>query len=82
LRGKVWKRDDSSLEDPDKDSWFIATLIMAVISSTAFIVQRAMTPLFTYAFEVCVFYVPTIVLSIIYLKKRLESNKARGLSEP
>jgi hypothetical protein len=82
LRGKFWKRGDSSLEDPEKDSWLIATLIMAFISSTAFIVQRVIAPLFTYAFEVCVFYVPTIVLSIIYLKKRLESNEAKGASEP
>jgi hypothetical protein len=63
------------LEDPEKDSWLIATFIMAIISSAAFIVQRAITPFFTYAFEVCVFYVPTFVLSIIYLKKRLESKK-------
>jgi hypothetical protein len=68
------------LEDPEKDSWLIATLIMTVVSSTAFIVQRVITPLFNYAFEVCVFYIPTIVLSIIYLKKRVESNEARGLS--
>jgi len=70
------------LEDPEKDSWLLATLIMAIISSTAFIVQRAIIPLFTYAFEVCVFYIPTIVLSIIYLKKRRESKESRGLSEP
>jgi hypothetical protein len=68
------------LEDPEKDSWLIATLIMVIISTSAFIVQRAITPLFTYAFEVCVFYVPTIVLSIIYLKKRVKSNEARELS--
>ena len=68
------------MEDPEKDSWLIATLIMAVVSSTAFIVQRAIIPLFTYAFEVCVFYVPTIVLLIIYLKTRLESKESRGFS--
>jgi len=62
------------LGDSEKNGWFIATLIMAIISSIAFIAQRAITPIFTYAFEVCVFYVPTIVLSIIYLKKRQDKR--------
>ena len=66
--------------DSEKNGWLIATLIMAIISSIAFIAQRAITPIFTYAFEVCVFYVPTIVLWIIYMKKRQESKEPRVLS--
>ncbi|RLI38285.1 hypothetical protein DRO66_02110 [Candidatus Bathyarchaeota archaeon] len=68
------------MEDSEKNSWLIATLIMTIISSIAFIIQRAITPIFTYAFEVCVFYVPTIVLWIIYMKKRQESKEPRRFS--
>lgn len=70
------------MKDPEKDSWFIATLIMVVTAATAFFVQRAITPLFTYAFEICVFYIPTIVLSLIYLQKRGEAKEARGRPSP
>jgi uncharacterized membrane protein len=70
------------LPDLETDSWFIATLIMVVTAATAFIIQRAITPLFTLAFEICVFYVPALVLSIIYLHKRGTVKEARGRRLP
>jgi hypothetical protein len=70
------------LTDLETDSWFIATLIMVVTAATAFIVQRVITPLFTLAFEICVFYVPALVLSIIYLQKRVAAKGARGRLSP
>jgi len=82
MRKRSGEASDSSLTDLETNSWFIATLIMVVTAATAFIVQRAITPLFTLAFEICVFYVPAIVLSIIYLQKRGEAKEARGSPSP
>jgi len=51
------------LEKSESDSWLIATLIMIIISSTTFIIQRF------------IFHVPTILVLIIYLKKKSEIRK-------
>jgi len=55
---------------------------MVITAVTAFIVQRAITPLFTLAFEVCVFYIPASVLSILYLYKRRTAKMSRGRPSP
>lgn len=59
----------------DRDSWLIATIVMTALSSAVFTIQRFVTQVFNYPFEVCVFYVPTIASLIIYLWERTTSRR-------
>ena len=63
------------MEGIEYKGWFFATLIMIFISLVVFIIQRFIVQLFGYAFEVCLFYVPTVVLLIVYLKERSQKGK-------
>lgn len=60
----------------ERDGWVLALFVMAVVSSAAFLVQRFVLPLFNAAFEICVFYVPTLVLLVIYLRRTLGRKDA------
>jgi hypothetical protein len=66
----------TAVDGCERDGWVLALFVMAVISSAAFLVQRFVLPLFNAAFEICVFYVPTIVLLVIYLRRTLGRKAA------
>lgn len=64
------------MDGGERDSWVLAIFVMVVVSSAAFIIQRFVIHLFNHAFEICVFYVPTVVLLVIYLKRKSEIKES------
>ncbi|GEM_PF-3352515 len=56
------------------DDWLLATKVMFVLSFTIFITQRFVLRVLDPMFEICVFYVPTTVLFLIYIKLRLKKK--------
>lgn len=59
------------------DDWLLATTIMFILSFTTFMTQRFVLRVLDPMFETCVFYIPTTVLSLIYVKLRLEKKTTR-----
>jgi hypothetical protein len=47
-----------------------ATLILAVLSMGVFLMQRFVVMVFNLAFEICIFYLSTLLSLAIYLWKR------------
>lgn len=56
--------------EEDVDAWRSAAIIMAVLSLTIFLVQRFVVEVLNLVFEICVFYIPTAILFIVYLRLR------------
>jgi len=61
-----------SQEKIESLSWLIATVIMALVAFTIFFVQCFVAQVFDTAIEVSIFYIPAIVLLIIFLKRKLQ----------
>jgi len=59
------------------DDWLLATAVMFILSFTTFITQRFVLRILDPMFETCVFYIPTTVLSLIYVKLRLKKKTTR-----
>lgn len=58
--------------DEELDSWRLAAAVMVFISILVLFVQRMVGELFNPAFEVCIFYIPTVVAFAVYLVLRLK----------
>ena len=59
------------------DDWLLATTVMFVLSFVTFVIQRFVLRVLDPMFEICVFYIPTTVLSLIYVKLRLKKKATR-----
>ena len=59
------------------NDWLLATMIMFVLSFMTFITQRFFVRVFDPVFETCVFYIPTTVLFLIYVRLRLKKKTTR-----
>jgi len=51
----------------ESKSWQIATVTMLVIAAAVFLIQRFAGPVFDFVFEICLFYVPAVVIVILFL---------------
>jgi antibiotic biosynthesis monooxygenase (ABM) superfamily enzyme len=51
----------------ESKSWRIATITMLVIAAIVFLIQRFAGPVFDLVFEVCIFYVPAVVMVLLFL---------------
>jgi antibiotic biosynthesis monooxygenase (ABM) superfamily enzyme len=51
----------------ESKSWQIATITMLVIAAMVFLVQRFAGPIFDFVFEICIFYVPAVVMVLLFL---------------
>ena len=56
-------------------SWLYAFLFMLALSATVFVARFFLGPLLDTAFEVCVFYIPTVILFVIALHVRMKQSK-------
>ena len=59
------------------DDWLLATVIMLVLSLMTFITQRFFVRILDPVFETCVFYIPTTVLFLVYVRLRLKAKATR-----
>jgi hypothetical protein len=57
----------------ESESWLIATIVILVVAGTVFLIQRFAGPVFDFVFEVCIFYVPAIVMVFLFLYFRKKS---------
>lgn len=55
-------------------TWTIATAIMIVTSLIVIIIQRMIFQVFDYVFEICIFYVPTLIITIIYITQKIRQT--------
>ena len=65
-------RDSSSEE---VEYWFKAFLVMATLSTVVFMVQHLVARIFDLIFEVCIFYIPTLITLAVYLHLRVRTRK-------
>ena len=56
--------------DEDFKAWLYALLFMAAFSAVALIARGFWEPIFNLAFEVSVFYIPTLILFFIVVHER------------
>lgn len=59
------------------DDWLLATMIMLILSFLTFISQRFFVRILDPVFETCVFYIPTTMLFLIYVRLRLKAKTTR-----
>jgi len=59
------------------DDWLLATVIMFALSLMTFITQRFFVRILDPVFETCVFYIPTTVLLLVYVRLRLKAKATR-----
>jgi len=45
-------------------TWWVATLLIAIVAVAVFCVQRFVTQIFDVAFEICIFHVPAVAIVI------------------
>jgi hypothetical protein len=59
----------------DKKSWRTTVIVLVSISTILFVIQRSSMQFLDPVFEVCIFYIPTILAVIIYyrLSKKTET---------
>jgi hypothetical protein len=50
----------------ESKSWLIATITILVIAASVFFIQRFAGPVFDFVFEVCIFYVPAVVMVSLF----------------
>jgi hypothetical protein len=58
-------------------TWTIATAIMIVTSLIVIIIQRMIFQVFDYVFEICIFYVPTLIITIIYITQKIRQTRVQ-----
>ncbi len=56
-------------------AWTIATVIMVVTSLIIVIIQRMIFQVFDYVFEICIFYIPTLIIAIIYIRHKTQRTR-------
>lgn len=54
----------------ESTAWTIATVIMIVTSLIIIIIQRMIFQVFDYIFEICIFYIPTLIMTTIYILQK------------
>ena len=64
---------DSSSQEVEY--WFKAFLVMAALSAAVFTVQHLVAKIFDPIFEVCIFYIPTLITLAVYLHLRIRTRK-------
>ena len=53
-------------------TWRVATFVMVVLAVSVFYIQRFVTQIFDVAFEICIFHVPTMVITVyVAVKQRM-----------
>jgi len=57
--------------EEESRTWLYALLIMGILSLIVFVAQHFIGRFLNIVFEVCIFYIPTIILVFIYLKIRV-----------
>lgn len=58
-------------------AWTIATAIMIVTSLIVIIIQRMIFQVFDYVFEVLIFYVPTLIITVIYITQKTRQTRVQ-----
>ena len=53
----------------------IATVIMVVTSLIIVIIQRMIFQVFDYIFEICIFYIPTLIMVVIYIRHKTQRTR-------
>jgi hypothetical protein len=53
-------------------SWLYAFLFMLALSVTVLVTRFFFGPVLNTAFEVCIFYIPTVILFVIVLRVRMK----------
>ena len=56
-------------------AWSIATVIMVVTSLIIVIIQRMIFQVFDYIFEICIFYIPTLIMVVIYIRHKTQRTR-------
>lgn len=56
-------------------SWTIATVTMIVVSLVILIIQRIILQVFDFIFEICIFYIPTVIITIIFVTQKTRRRK-------
>lgn len=53
------------------DTWRLATFVVGMLAIAVFCIQRFVAQIFDVAFEICIFYVPAvmIIIYVFYLSK-------------
>ena len=49
------------------EAWRQATFVVVSLAALVFLVQRLFGPIFEVAFEICIFYVPAVTITLLYL---------------
>lgn len=49
------------------EAWRQATFVVVSLAALVFLVQRLLGPIFDVAFEICIFYVPAVTITLLYL---------------
>ncbi len=49
------------------EAWRQATFVVVSLAALAFLVQRVFGPIFEVIFEICIFYVPAVTITLLYL---------------
>ena len=54
------------------ETWRMATFVIGMLAIAVFIIQHFVTHIFDIAFEICIFYVPAVMIIIyfFYLRKK------------
>ena len=52
-------------------TWRVGTFVLAMLAIAIFCIQRFVTLIFDVAFEICIFYIPTvaIIIYVFYLSR-------------
>ena len=63
-------------EKTELEAWRQAALVVVLLATFVFVVQRLFGPIFAVIFEICIFYIPaaTITLLYLYFKTKLTSR--------
>jgi hypothetical protein len=56
----------------ESTAWTIATVIMITTSLIVIIIQRMFSQVFDYVFEICIFYIPTLIITVIYILQKTQ----------
>jgi len=69
------KSNGESADNLELETWFKTLLISGTLSIIIFLIQNFVRRFFDFIFEVCIFYIPTFLALLIYLKLKIFSKK-------
>lgn len=73
-------RENSVKDASGLREWLYAFLFMLALAIIVFAVRLFIGPVFNLAFEICIFYIPTLVLLVIVVHLRMEKTRLRSNS--